>query len=970
MDAHQPLSSHVPNPNALNVDNLEFVEELYERYLADPTQVEPHWRAYFDAEVRPFDAAARKGATFRPAVIPRSIFAGGSDAGSAKPASAPSTSAPSTSAPRSPASAEASPDVLATAVRLARVYSLVNAYRVRGHVLADLDPLDQRPAMTHPELQLEYYGFSEADWDLLVPSGGFFGPAVMRLGELVDALKETYCRCIGVEYMNIQDLAQKTWLQQRMETTRNRCSLEREEQVRILEKLTAAEGLEQFLHTKYVGTKRFSLEGAESLIPMLDLLIERAVELGVEEVVMGMAHRGRLNVLTNTFHQAPAKLFAKFEDADPDIPIGTGDVKYHLGYSADLETRSGKKVHGTLCFNPSHLEFVNPVVEGRTRAKQDRRGDTERKLVLPVLVHGDAAFVGQGVVPETLNLAHLSGYATGGTIHIIVNNQIGFTTPPSSARSSLYSSDIAKITQVPIFHVNGEDPEAVALVGRIAMDFRQTFKKDVVIDIFCYRKHGHNESEEPSFTQPMMYKAIESHRSVQTTYTERLVQMGKISQAEAEAIVARTRQNLEHELERNRSERQPTLPSWLGGLWSQYRGGADAAVPQVDTGVSLEVLSQLSERITTVPEGFTPHPKLVRLLNQRRLMGQGKAPLDWGMAEHLAFGSLLWEGTQVRLSGQDSRRGTFSHRHSVLADVTNGNEYTPLCNLKDSQGKFNVYDSSLSEAGVLGFDYGYSLDFPDALVIWEAQFGDFANGAQVIIDQFLSSAEDKWRRLSGIVLLLPHGYEGQGPEHSSARLERFLKLCAHDNIQVCNASTPAQIFHLFRRQVLRPIRKPLVIMSPKSLLRLPAAVSPIEDLTHGRFQRLIADVTPVENSAVTRLLLCSGKYFYEAIKERDTRGIQNLPIHRLEQLYPFPQPELEALVAQYPSLQEISWIQEEPRNMGAADFVHFRLSELFGTRFKLTAFARAEAASPATGSGRVHALEARLLLERIFGNPA
>ncbi|MFM7199992.1 MAG: 2-oxoglutarate dehydrogenase E1 component [Myxococcota bacterium] len=937
-------TTHMDSALFLNPENLGFVEELYERYLENPSSVDPHWRAYFDME----GGGTRGQQKLRPTAKPASIFnpRGVASVGSA-------SSMPDQNA------------VLAAATRLSRVYQLVNAYRVRGHVLADLDPLDQREIQPHPELNLGYYGFSEADLETLVPSGGFFGPTVMKLGELLEALRETYCRFIGAEFMNIQDVSQKAWLQQRMETSRNRYALERAEQVRILEKLSAAEGLEQFLHTKYVGTKRFSLEGAESLIPMLDLLLEYAADMNVEEVVMGMAHRGRLNVLTNTFNQAPSKLFAKFEDTDPEHTLGSGDVKYHLGYSADVVTRKGQKIHATLCFNPSHLEAVDPVVEGRARAKQDRRGDLDRTRVLPVLVHGDAAFAGQGLVPETLNLAGLPGYRTGGTVHIIVNNQIGFTTSPSSSRSTLYCTDVAKMSQIPIFHVNGEDPEAVAQVVRLAMEYRQTFKKDVVIDMFCYRKYGHNESDEPSFTQPLMYKVIEAHKSVHETYTQRLVETGRITREEASAIVMRTRETLEHELEKIRSERKPTQREWLGGYWAGYLGGKDHDAPDVDTGVALETLQQLSEKLTTVPGHFTPHSKIARLLKQRQAMGQGKAPLDWGMAEHLAFATLLWEERLVRLSGQDSRRGTFSHRHAVLTDVNTGEEFCALNTLRQGQGPFSVYDSSLSEAGVLGFDYGYSLDYPDGLVIWEAQFGDFANGAQVIIDQFICSAEDKWRRLSGIALLLPHGYEGQGPEHSSARLERFLDLCARDNMQVCNASTPAQIFHLLRRQVHRKIRKPLIIMSPKNLLRLPQAVSPLEELTHGTFQRVLSEPIP-DPAQVERVVLVSGKFYYEVAKDRDARGLTHLPIVRLEQLYPFPGEQLEALVSQLPNLKELTFAQEEPRNMGALEFVLLRLLDQFGGRYKLSTSSRPEAASPATGSQRAHQIEAKILLDHIF----
>ncbi len=942
----------------LNAENLAFVEQQYDRYLEDPESVDPSLRAYFDEQIPPGERQHYRGRELKQ----RSIF---NPDFPSRPC--PGWEGPEGASACSPVCGQA----LRATVRLSRVFQLVNNYRVRGHLLADLDPLKQREISPPPELEMAYYGFTDADMEAVVPNGGFHGPPVMKLKELVQALRTTYCRHIGVEFMNIQDPVQKNWLLERMERSRNRRPLTRAEQTAILGKLVAAESLEQFLHTKYVGTKRFSLQGAEALIPLLDVLIELAGAQGIDEIVMGMPHRGRLNVVVNMLGQEPSRLFAQFEDIDPTATLGSGDVKYHLGFCTNNHvTRRGHRMHISLTANPSHLEAVNPVVQGRCRAKQDRRGDHDHEQTMALLIHGDAAFAGQGLVAETLNLAGLEGYRTGGTIHIIVNNQIGFTTPPSSSRSTPYSTDVARMMQIPIFHVNGEDVESVVQVAHLAMAFRQTFKKDVVIDMFCWRKYGHNEMDEPSFTQPLMYKIIDNHPSVTRIYSRQMVDSGQITQEEADQIVLRERRRLEEELARIR-DGQTSAPDYrpvLTGLWEGYHGGPWSAVPEIDTGVDRAVLHQVAQGLKRLPDGFHPHRKIKRLIAQRDRMARGEVPLDWGMGEMFAYGTLLWEGRDVRLSGQDTRRGTFSHRHVVFTDIETGKEYMPLAHLKPDQGRFQAYDSALSEAGVLGFEFGYSMNAPAGLVVWEAQFGDFANGAQVIIDQFIASSEDKWGRLSGLVLFLPHGYEGQGPEHSSARLERFLQLCARDNMQVCVPTTPAQHFHLLRRQVLRPWRKPLVVLTPKSLLRHPRAVSSIEELTTGRFRKVWPDSRDADPARVRRVLLCSGKLYYELVEEREKRGESLLPIIRLEQLYPFPKTELEAALARYPNLERISWCQEEPRNMGAWAFVRSHFADTMDIGIPLEGFSRSEAASPATGSHKAHLIEQRMLLDDIFGN--
>ncbi len=847
-----------------------------------------------------------------------------------------------------------------------RVNQLIHAYRVRGHLLAQLDPLGQE-RQPIKELQLEHWGLSERDMDSLFSSTTVGGTTVLTLREIMTLLETTYCRSVGVQFMHIDDLDAKNWLINRLEDSANHRHLERNEQKLIFTKLTDAEIFEQFVHKKFLGAKRFSLEGAETLIPLLDLALEEAGGQGVKEVVIGMAHRGRLNVLVNIMGKSPRDVFREFADADPERLIGRGDVKYHLGYSSDHRTSRGDDIHLSLCFNPSHLEFVDPVALGRVRAKQDRFHDDRHEQCMAVLIHGDAAFAGQGVIQEILNMANLYGYRTGGALHVIVNNQIGFTTSPEAGRSTQYATDVARMLQTPIFHVNGEDPEAVAHVVRLAMDYRAAFGTDVIIDMYCYRRYGHNEGDEPSYTQPVMYDIIRKRKSVPEAYLERLLALGGFSREEGETIRAARSANLEEELGRSRD---PSFdlrgPNSGEGIWRPYVGGADADVPPAETALAKEKLAELLRRSSDVPSGFALNKKLERFFDGRRQMADGDKPLDWGAAEALAFASLLVEGTPVRLSGQDSGRGTFSHRHMVLWSTDNGMPYVPLQHLAKGQGRFQVWDSPLSEIGVLGFEYGYSLDTPDGLILWEAQFGDFCNVAQVIIDQFITSGEDKWRRLSGLVMLLPHGFEGQGPEHSSARLERFLNLAAEDNIQVVNLTTPAQFFHCLRRQVLRPWRKPLVVMSPKSLLRHPEAVSSLDDLANGTFERILEDPVKLDGSGVRRVLLTSGKLYYELAATRAERPTKDVAIIRLEQYYPLDEARLAEVLTPYGDDSEIVWVQEEPRNMGAWPFLQLHLgSNLFG-RWQLSCVSRPLSASPATGSASAHKKEQAELIAEAF----
>ncbi len=843
----------------------------------------------------------------------------------------------------------------------ARVLQLINAYRVRGHLIAHLDPLVNKPGH-HPELDPAFYGLTIWDLDREFITGGLGGKPRATLREILDILRETYCGTIGVEYMNIQDTAQKQWLQERMEPVRNQHPLSSERRKQILGKLTAAEAFERFLHTKFIGHKRFSLEGGETMMAILDVLLDDAADAGVREVVIGMAHRGRLNVLANTIGKPLAKLFSEFEGyVDPSTTQGSGDVKYHLGARGVHRSASGKEVTVSVAPNPSHLEAVNPVVEGIVRAKQDRLGDAEHRQVVPVLIHGDAAFAGQGMVAETLNLSQLHGYRTGGTIHLIINNQIGFTTTPEDARSTPYCTDVAKMVQAPIFHVNGDDSDACVRVARLAFEYRRTFKKDVVIDMFCYRRHGHNEGDEPSYTQPLLYKTIKQHPSVRQLYAGRLVREGIIAQNEAEAMKDDARLRYERAFEASQKRElhfKPDVPLAVEpDRLARMQPAGTTAVP-------LSLLHEVTRALTTLPPGFSINPKLQRILDERALLLEGDTRIDWAFAEALAFGTLVAEGTPVRLSGQDSGRGTFSQRHAILYDATSGAEYVPLNHVRDGQAPFAVYDSLLSEAAVLGFEFGYSVADPLALVMWEAQFGDFANGAQVIIDQFLAGSEAKWQQPCDLVLLLPHGYEGQGPEHSSARLERFLQLCAEENLQVVNCTTPAQYFHVLRRQMRDARRKPLVVMTPKSLLRHPKVVSSQDDFVRGQFNEVLDDASVTDPSAIKRVVLCSGKVYYDLLAGRTMHPNSAAALVRLEQFYSFPSESVRAVLQKYAGAKEIVWCQEEPKNMGAWTFVQPYVMELMGEGQRLSYVGRPASAATATGSLRVHNAEQEALVKQ------
>ncbi len=841
--------------------------------------------------------------------------------------------------------------------------NLIRNYRVIGHMAASLDPLGTvRPAPR--ELDPAAYGFTSEDNDREFSTYTMGGPDVRTLGQIVHWLKQTYCRSIGVQYMHINNSKVRNWLQERMESTGNRAKLAREEQKRILERLADAELFEEFISVKFQGAKSFSLEGAESLIPMLDMAIERAGEEGVREIVIGMAHRGRLNVLANIMGKNPRQIYREFLDQDPKLHYGRGDVKYHLGYSTNYTAKNGNRVHLSLCFNPSHLEYVNTVAQGRMAAKMDRFKDFDRRNGCVFLIHGDAAFAGEGIVQETLNLSQLEGYKVGGTIHVIINNQVGFTTDPSDARSTEYASDVAKMLEIPIFHVNGEDPEAVAQVVRLAMDFRKEFQRDVVIDMYCYRRRGHNEGDEPEFTQPLMYKLIKARQSVFDAYLKGLKY---ISKEEGEAIEAERKAKLEVELKAAKSEDFKREFNHMGGIWAHFTGGSAANADHPATTLERQKITDVMKALIRVPEGFTPHPKVARLLEGRTAMGLGKQPFDWGAAEMLAFGSIVADGHRLRMSGQDVRRGTFSHRHAFLQDYNTGQSHSTLSNITRDRGRVAMFNSPLSEAGVLGFEYGYSLDIPEGLTIWEAQFGDFVNAAQVIIDQFISSAEDKWDRLSGLVMLLPHGYEGQGPEHSSARLERFLAAGADDNMQICQPSTPAQYFHLLRRQVKRKWKKPLVVMTPKSLLRLPACVSPIDDFSNGSFQSVIGDPVAEANAGdVKRILLCSGRVYFDLLEARTKAQRTDIAIIRIEEFYPLPEEALKQALAPYRDGISAIWVQDEPENMGAWRFLRVMLGEKLLKRFPFYYVSRSPSPSPAVGSARMHRDEQAEILSRAF----
>ncbi|HET9955186.1 MAG TPA: 2-oxoglutarate dehydrogenase E1 component [Polyangiaceae bacterium] len=967
--------SHDHSESTPNTLSLSFLEGLYAEFIKDPSSVPAEYREYF-ANIEPtedFARTPRLGPAFRPASLfnppapvaaapaPRAVARVNGNGHAAAAADQLHEDAIH-AAPAHATRGQTLSGVSDAAIRQDRLDALIRAYRVRGHMIAKIDPLGL-PRPSQPELDPEFYDLYADDLERKFSSRTIFGAETLTLREILNRLRNTYCRSIGVQFMHIDDLAVKNWLQDRMEGSENRIQLSRGEQLRILTKLTDAVIFEEFIQKKFVGAKSFSLEGSESLIPLLAFAIDRAAEHEFDEIVLGMAHRGRLNVLANIMGKSPRDIFREFQDSDPELFFGSGDVKYHLGHSSDFIASNGGKVHLSLCFNPSHLEYVNPVVMGRARAKQDRVGDVARSKKLAIMIHGDAAFAGEGIVQETLNLSQLDAYTVGGTIHVIVNNQIGFTTPPQQSRSTTYATDVAKMLQIPIFHVNGEDPEAVAQVVRLALDFRDTFLRDVVIDMYGYRRHGHNETDEPAFTQPLLYRAIQARKSVRDGYLEHLLRLNGVTREEADRITIERREHLEAELNEASRKDFVRLQDWLGGYWKGYRGGPEADVADVDTGLDRARASQLLLKQTELPESFRPHKQIEKLLGQRRAMANGERPLDWGTAELLAFGSLVTEGTRVRLTGQDSGRGTFSSRHAVLHDFENGHTHIPLCHLDPKQAPIEIYNSALSEAGVLGFEYGYSLDWPDALVLWEAQFGDFANAAQVIIDQFIVSAEDKWKRLSGLVLLLPHGYEGQGPEHSSARIERFLTLASEENIQVAQPTTPAQYFHLLRRQVLRPWRKPLVVFTPKSLLRHPQCASPLDEFTSGHFQRVISDSSVKKAS---RVLLCSGKVYYDLEKRRTELGRHDVALVRMEQYYPLPDVYLRAAIDQYSDGTPVVWVQEEPENMGAWRLLRARFGPVLFGRFPFSGVCRAESASPATGSASCHKLEQQELLERAF----
>ncbi len=900
--------------------NAELIDEYYQRWLDNPDAVDAQWRAFFEG----FTLAAN-----------------GNTAALLSPAHAPET-----------AKAEK---------KQARIDSLIFHYRSIGHLEAQLDPLGPPPPPA-PRLDLAEYGLSEDDLETPFAVGHYLSGGTMPLRRLVADLRRTYCGHVGVEYVHIQNTDVRRWLQARMEPVFNEPAFEREQKLRILQRLHKAETFERFLHTRFLGQKRFALEGGETLIPLLDTMVEFCPALGVKEIVLGMAHRGRLTVLASVFRKSYEFMFREFsENYLPETVAGDGDVKYHLGYNTEVTTTGGAKVGLRMAPNPSHLEAVDPVVQGNARARQRLLGDTARKKVVPVLIHGDAAFAGQGIVAETLNFSQLPGYRTGGTVHIIVNNQIGFTTNPAEARSSRYCTDIAKMIEAPIFHVNGDHPEHVCMVAELALEFRQQFGRDVVIDMYCYRRLGHNEADEPAFTQPVLYRKIASHPAISELYTRCLVEEGTLTQADADALKNQYLAGLEEALAKVKKAAQDKADPSAKLVGSTGRFQPPYSFAPAATAVSRELLEQAVRGLTTLPESFRPNPKIKRFIETRAKALTENHPLDWAFGEALAFATLLLENTPVRLSGQDVERGTFSQRHCVLNDVESNEKYSPLKNLGAPQAQFCVYNSSLSEAAVLGFDYGYSLDYPDMLCIWEAQFGDFANGAQSIIDQFIVSAESKWQRHSGLVLLLPHGYEGQGPEHSSARLERFLQLCAENNLQVCNLTTPAQFFHALRRQMRRDFKKPLVVMSPKSLLRNPVAVSHLDDLASGHFLEIIDDSSAT--GAEQRLILCSGKVYYDLLEQRAKTPDAAAAIVRVEQLYPLHTERLAALAAKY-AKAKLVWCQEESQNMGAWTHLAPSLEAIFG-RKPLYA-GRDASASPAVGALALHKLEQAALLQQAF----
>jgi 2-oxoglutarate dehydrogenase E1 component len=922
--------------------NAPFVEQLYENWLENPQSVPGQWREVFERlQLLPAAGGAGRDVAHAPIV---EAFAQRAKAG-------PARAAPPARLDRKQVS----------------VIQLLAEYRFRGCLLADIDPLKRQQRPHIAELEPAYYDLTAADMDTVFNTGSFIGPEQATLREIIQALKDTYCGTLGVEYMYLSSRAEKRWIQERLEPVRAKPSFAPDYRKHLLERLTAAEGLERYLHTRYVGQKRFSLEGGDTLIPMLDNLLQRAGAAGVQELVLGMAHRGRLNVLVNTLGKMPKDLFGEFEGKHGDALLA-GDVKYHQGFSSDINTPGGP-MHLTLAFNPSHLEIVNPVVEGSVRARQHRRKDRGGVQVLPVLIHGDAAVAGQGVVMETLNLSQTRGYGTGGTVHIVINNQIGFTTSdPRDSRSTLYCTDVMKMVEAPIFHVNGDDPETAVMAIEMALDYRNTFKKDVVVDLVCFRKLGHNEQDEPMVTQPLMYKIVNAHPGTRKVYADKLQAQGVIGAGDADKLLATYRQALEGGTHTNSTILSNFKPPFAVD-WSKYKNTKWNEMD--DTQLPFADLQMLAERLTAIPPNFKLHPRVEKIIADRRLMGQGKLPVDWGMAENLAYASLLKDGYSVRISGQDSGRGTFFHRHAVLHDQNrekwNAGSYIPLQHIAPNQGDVVVIDSVLSEEAVLGFEYGYSTSEPNELVVWEAQFGDFANGAQVVIDQFIAAGEVKWGRICGMVLMLPHGYEGQGPEHSSARLERFLQLCADYNIQVCVPATPVQMFFLLRRQMIRPYRKPLVIFTPKSLLRHKESVSPLEEFAGSKFKPVNAEWNEhIRPEKAKRVVLCSGKVFFDLIAARQELGRDDVAIVRIAQLYPFPHEDFQAQINNYAGAKEILWCQEEPGNQGAWHRIqHYLLRHM--RQDQVLAYAmRKSSASPAVGYLSLHVEQQKGLVAAAF----
>ncbi len=959
----------------LSAANPDYVADLFAKYKNNPASVDDSWVALFqglEADA-PQMASALKGASWKPAQEKLMAVMGTvANADDGLPTFVKKDDKKQKSAPEAGGKSSApaaGADVSAQVKDSLRTFLLIRSYQVRGHLMADLDPLGIKERGYHPELDPATYGFTDADRDRVIVLGGMLGRDSATLRDIVKILQETYCGTVGVEFMHIQDPAQKKWLIDRFENNRNKTAFSKDEKRHFLKRLTAAEGFETFLQMKYTGTKRFGVEGGESVIPALEEVISRAAQLGVKEAILGMAHRGRLNVLTNVMGKSFTAMFSEFQgtSAKPDDVQGSGDVKYHLGTSSDRDF-GGNVVHLTLTPNPSHLEFVDPVVVGKARAKQDLRKDDARAQVLPILIHGDAALAGQGIVPETLMMSELPGYKVGGTMHVVINNQIGFTTAPHFSRSGTYCTDVGKITQSPIFHVNGDDVEAVMHVSRMAAEFRQEFKKDVFVDIICYRRHGHNESDEPAFTQPQMYKIIKDKKTTRTVYAQRLADEGSIPAAESDQIQKDWNAYLETEFTAATSYK-PNRADMLEGQWSGLKVSSQSD-HRGDTGITPAMAQKIGAAITSVPAGFDLNSKIARQLDAKKKMFETGEGFDWATAEAMAFGSLVLDGFPVRLSGQDCGRGTFSQRHAALTDQATEKKYFPLNNIDPKQARFEVHDSPLSEAGVLGFEYGYTTSDPRALVLWEGQFGDFVNGAQVLIDQFIASGETKWLRMSGLVMLLPHGFEGQGPEHSSGRLERFLQLCAEENLQVANCSTPANYFHILRRQMRRDFRKPLILMTPKSLLRHKLCVSPLKMfLDNETFHRVLTEDVPVApGKDIKRVVICSGKVFYDLFEDRQKRGIKDVALVRLEQFYPFPDRVLGEELAKYPNAKDIIWCQEEPENQGAWFFVDRRIEKvLIDIKHKVQRpvyIGRTAAAAPATGSLKTHNKEQELLLQQ------